>query len=165
MPIRFIAPLCAALFCLVARAADGPALDAAKYPQDTPEKALDSVAKSLEASDLAYWNTYLATPDQLQRMLAKYKTLDAMVAANIDDPKKIAGRKKLVAFLRKMQADKKAPEFLNKEMTATRFNGDHGMFVQFELQPDKRWCFDPQGGAGAPPPPPTAPGTTAAGTK
>jgi hypothetical protein len=87
-----------------------------------------------------------------------------MVAANLNEPRMVAGRKKLAEFIRKLQADKKTVEFLDTEKKVACFNGDNGMNVVFEQQPDKRWCFR----AGAPKPqtqPATTPATTSTPTK
>lgn len=49
-------------FALFVHAEDERLEDAEKYPQETPEKALASIAKSLEAGDYTYFITWLVTP-------------------------------------------------------------------------------------------------------
>ena len=65
-------------------AEEAPKLDAAKYPQDTPEHALESVVKALEAEDFGYWLSYIVTPDsRLFRQLGLYEApvIDTSCAA------------------------------------------------------------------------------------
>jgi hypothetical protein len=157
MSMRLPAVLCAAFLCVAGRAAD-PALDTVKYPQDTPEKALDSLAKALEANDLGYWMLYIGTPDHLQRMLDKYKTVDAAVAAIANEPQRVAGRKMLAEFIRQLQAGKTAPAAAPDDPKIVQFVGANAHAVQFEQQPDKRWCFNPK------PAPRSAPASITPGT-
>ena len=49
----------------------------------TDVQALDSLAKSLENNDLAYWNLYLATPAHTQRILEKFQVRMGLIAPKL----------------------------------------------------------------------------------
>jgi hypothetical protein len=148
MLVRSPAPFAAALVYLFAtgsvQCADEIKPDAVKYPQDTPEHALDSIAKAIEAKELGYWIAHLVTPDHTQRMIEKYKSIEAAVAANIDDPKKVEGRKHLLEAIRAMQADKKTSEGEENGKKWFRFMRTENEFIQLEKQADGRWCMNPR---------------------
>ena len=76
-----------ALICVLAigaSAADAPALDALKYPQDTPQNALKSIIAAFEAKDFAYWLSHLLRPEDSARIIEKNGGLDKAVANNAD---------------------------------------------------------------------------------
>jgi hypothetical protein len=67
-----------ALVCLTARGQEGPArfgyiLNELKYPQKTPEEALQSVVKAIEAGQVSYLMAQLADPDFVDAKVAEYK--------------------------------------------------------------------------------------------
>ena len=116
-------------------------LDVVKYPQDTPEHAVESLAKALENDDLGYQIAWLATPDFTYRMIDKYKTIAAAVAAN-QDPVKVAGRKQVLDAVKKAQAKKDVSHGKVNGTPFFLFALDDSKFLQFEQQPDKRWCWN-----------------------
>src|SRR5438552_517275 len=71
----------------------GSALDPKKYPQDTPEKALESIAKAFDGEDFGYFLGWLVTPDSTARSIEKFKTFEAAVEDQKTNPQKVAGRK------------------------------------------------------------------------
>jgi hypothetical protein len=138
----------AIVFCLLiggyALAEETPKLDPVKYPQDTPENALASVIKALEAEDYGYWLTWIVTPDSTARTLEKFKTLDAAIADSKTNAAKIAGRKALLESIKKGQKEKKTTEGTDKGVAWFRFLNPDGEFVQLEKQPAGRWCMNPR---------------------
>lgn len=121
----------------------GIKLDAVKYPQDTPEKAFESLAKALETNDLAYQIAWLSTPDFTFRMLAKYKSIAATVAANQGEDK-VKGRQMLLKSIREMQAAKMTAQSEINGVKCFRFGLGEKLIIQLELQKDGRWCMNPR---------------------
>ncbi|HLX65259.1 MAG TPA: hypothetical protein VKX17_28580 [Planctomycetota bacterium] len=126
-----------------ASALDEPKPDPEKYPQDTAEHALDTMAKALEAEDYAYFITWVVTPDSTKRTLDKYKTLEAAVAASKTEPAKVEGRKTTLALIAKIDKSKKV-EGKDGDIAYVRFSIDDKSFMQFEKQAGGRWCFNPR---------------------
>ena len=117
--------------------------DAAKYPQDTPEKAFESIAKALEANDLAYQIAWLSTPDFTQRMLDKYKSVDAAVAANQGDDK-VKGRQVMLKTIREMQTAKLTTQGEVHGVKWFCYRLGDNQLIQLERQKDGRWCMNPK---------------------
>ena len=147
MVIRLTAALLALCFCVsVTHALDEPKPDPDKYPQDTPEKALSTMAKVLEAEDYAYWFTWVVTPDSTRRTLEKYKTLEAAVNASKTEEPKVKGRVSTLEVIKKLQANKKTEEGVDDQTKTPffRFLLEDKSFMQFEKQSGGRWCFNPR---------------------
>jgi len=145
MIIRFSA-LCLAAMCLLTAAygAEEIKLDLTKYPQDTPEHTMSSMVKALETDNaLGYWISYLVTPDHTQRMIEKYKTIDAAVAANQDE-KHVNGRKQLVESIKKMLEAKTTSEGEANGVKWFCYKLGDSLMVQLEKQKDGRWCMNPR---------------------
>ena len=114
------------------------ALDPVKYPQDTPEKALDTLAKSLEAERSGILEpVYRHTPEHTKRMLERstrpLKPRGRRTRTSTTR-RKIEGRKMLAKFVRQLQADK-VPGIADKLGTAVRFFEKDGQFVQLNCRP------------------------------
>jgi hypothetical protein len=136
--------LAAAVFSSTAFCADEIKQDAAKYPQDTPQKAMESIIKALETNnDLGYWVAWLVTPDHTQRMIDKYKSIDAAVAANQDE-KHVAGRKQMTDSMKKMLEAKTTTEGELNGVKWFCYKLGETQIVQLELQKDGRWCQNPK---------------------
>jgi hypothetical protein len=127
------------VLALGASAADAPALDAAKYPQDTPQNALKSIIAAFEAKDFAYWLTHLLRPEDSARIIEKNGGLDKAVANNAD-PAKASRREAQLATMKKILAAKTS-EGERNGIKFFRFI-DEGKVAQFEQQADKRWCMN-----------------------
>jgi hypothetical protein len=127
---------------------DAPKVDAAKYPQDTPDKALDTMQKVLDTQDYAYWITWVVTPDSTQRTLEKYKTLDAAVEASKTEEAKVKGRVMTLDIIKNVMAAKKTEEGTENGTPFFRFKVDDASFLQFDKQADGRWCFNPRARTG-----------------
>jgi len=131
-----------------ARGADAPAadaskppqLDAEKYPQDTPMKALGSLIKALEARDMAYWITHLLVPATNKRLMEKYGSLEKAVEANAD-PKRAARLTEQLALMKQMLAGPPPTEGEDNGVKWARFKVDQTV-LQLEKQPDGRWCMN-----------------------
>ncbi len=117
--------------------------DPDKYPQETPQKAMESLAKALESNDLAYQIAWLTTPDFTNRMIEKYKTIKACVEAN-QTPEKVAGRKALLDTIRKMQSGNVTKEGEENGTKWFTYRLGEDQVVEFELQKSKRWCWNPK---------------------
>ena len=104
---------------------------------------MESLAKALEADDLAYQIAWLATPDYTQRMIEKYKTIAAAVEAN-KSPEKVAGRKGLLETVRKMQAAKTTTQGEEHGVKWFCFKLGEDQLIQFERQHGGRWCWNPK---------------------
>lgn len=117
--------------------------DPDKYPQETPQKAMESLAKALESNDLAYQIAWLTTPDFATRMIEKYKSIKACVEAN-QTPEKVAGRKALLDTIRKMQAGNVTKEGEENGTKWFAYRLGEEQVVEFELQKNKRWCWNPK---------------------
>lgn len=120
-------------------AGDGPALDAVKYPQDTPQNALQTIMKALEAKDYAYWIANLIIPDDSKRIIEKHGGLDKAVAFN-GDPARVDKRAKHIEAMKEL-ATGTVSEVEKDGKKLTRFI-KNGQVIQFEQQPDKRWCMN-----------------------
>ena len=142
--------------CLSAQALDEPKPDPAKYPQDTPDKALDTMKKVLDGEDYAYWFTWVVTPDSTQRTLEKYRTLEAAVNASKTEEAKVKGRVGTLEMIGKIQKDKKTEDGTDQGTPYIRFKIDEKSFFQFEKQKDGRWCFNPRARTAKAEPPPVA---------
>ena len=120
-------------------AADGPALDLQKYPQDTPQNALQSIIKALESKDYSYWIGQLILPEDTKRVSEKHGGVDHAAAKNADP--KIAPKMQAQIDALKKLASGKTSEVEKSGIKAYRFI-DEGRVAQFELQADKRWCMN-----------------------
>ncbi|MEI6233341.1 MAG: hypothetical protein WCT04_09825 [Planctomycetota bacterium] len=132
----------------VAKIPDGPlqteiALDPKKYPQDTPEHALESLAKAIESDDLAYWYAWLYTPDRIFTNMQKYKTIEACVKAN-KTPERTASRVVLLDAIRKTQLNKTSDHGTIKITNVKwhSFISPDGKELMFLQLADGRWCWD-----------------------
>lgn len=120
-------------------AGDAPALDAQKYPQDTPQNALQSIMKALDAKDYAYWIANLIIPDDSKRITEKHGGLEKAVAYN-GDPVRVDKRAKQLEAMRDLISGA-VSEVEKDGKKITRFI-KNGQVIQFEQQPDKRWCMN-----------------------
>lgn len=116
-----------------------PALDPVKYPQDTPQNAIQSIMKALEAKDFAYWIANLIIPEDSARITEKHGGLDKAVALN-GDPKYVERRGKMLETMKTLSAAK-LTELEKDGKKIARFIGT-GQVLQFEQQADKRWCMN-----------------------
>jgi hypothetical protein len=96
----------ALLICACAHAADEPALDATKYPQDTPQNAVASLIKALDSKDYGYYLAWLLTPGDKERILKKYGTVAKYVEAK-SDAEQSAAMKKMADTLRVIEKEGK----------------------------------------------------------
>lgn len=119
---------------------DAPALDAAKYPQDTPQNAIQSIIKALEAKDFTYWIGNLILPEDSKRIAEKHGGLDKAAVAN-SDPKYSERIAKQIEAMRGLSKDGKVSELEKDGKKIVRFVGT-GQVIQFEQQADKRWCMN-----------------------
>jgi hypothetical protein len=145
MFIRISAILLAIVgFSSAAFSADEIKVDAAKYPQDTPQKAMESIIKALDTNnDLGYWIAWLVTPDYTQRMIETHKSIDATVAANQDE-KHVNGRKQMIAAMKKMLEAKTTTEGESNGVKWFCYKLGESQLVQLEMQKDGRWCQNPK---------------------
>ena len=123
----------------IAEAPKPPQLDAAKYPQDTPQKALESLIKALEAKDVSYWIAYLITPADTKRLVEKHGSLEGVVNANADE-KRAARLITQLELMRKM-AGKPPEEGEENGVKIARFQAEQKV-LQLEKQADGRWCMN-----------------------
>jgi hypothetical protein len=124
-----------------AYAADGPAKDAAKYPQDTAQKALGALIKAFDTGDVAYQIAWLVVPAHTEKLVKKYGTMDAAVKAN-SSPEKLAAYKEQAATFQKLLEANKTTQGEDAGVKWTRFEGGPRL-LQLELQADGRWCLNP----------------------
>jgi len=117
-----------------------PQLDAAKYPQDTPQKALGSLVKALEARDLSYWIAHLITPADTKRLIEKHGGLEGAVRKNSDE-KHAARLQDQLALMKQMLAGNAPTEGQENGVQWARFRVEQRV-LQFEKQPDGRWCMN-----------------------
>lgn len=121
-------------------AAEGPALDAAKYPQETPQQALRSLIKALEARDFSYWISFLIVPADTKRLVERHGSLEKAAQANADE--KLAPRLRAqVALLKEMLAGKAPAEGEDHGAPCARFQVGQTV-LQLEKQADGRWCMN-----------------------
>ena len=121
---------------LTALAADGPALDAAKYPQDTPHNALSSIVNLLEHEEYAYWITWLMTAEDLKRLVAKHGSVEK--TAEHFKVNRAAHMKQRCELMKKMLAENNTTNGESNGTKWVRFQSDEKV-LQFELQPDGTW--------------------------
>jgi hypothetical protein len=125
-------------------AADGPAVDAAAYPQDTPQKALGSIIKALENNDFKYWISNLIIPAESKRLIEKHGSIAKAAEANSDD-KHAAKIKAQVEIMKKLLAANKTTEGDEKGLKWVKFQLDDNV-LQLEKQSDGRWCMNQRAG-------------------
>jgi hypothetical protein len=121
-------------------AADSPTLDAAKYPQDTPQKALSSLVKCLGAKDYAYWIGHLITPADAKTTIEKHGTLEKAVEF-LSDEKHSAQMQERKELMQKMLDANSSTEGEDNGVKWTRFQSE-GRVLQLEKQADGRWCMN-----------------------
>ena len=144
-----LALLAVAGFGVFTEAADTPALDCAKYPQDTPQKALASLIKALEAEDYVYSISFLLAPQSTQRLGAKYDSVEKAAAAN-REPERQQRRKAQCELMKKMLEANATTEGEENGVKWVRFKHEDSV-LQLEKQPDGRWCMNTQVGKAAAP--------------
>lgn len=121
----------------------GPPQDVVKYPQDTPEKALESIVKALNGEDFGYFIAWQVTPDSTARTIEKFKTLEAAIEDQKTNPAKIAGRKNMLEVIQKIQKEPKKELEKSGDLELARFLSGE-MMIQFEKQKDGGWCLNPK---------------------
>src|SRR5262249_48537011 len=104
-------------------AAEGPALDTTTYPQDTPQKALDSIIKALEGSEIKYWIANLITPTESKRLVEKHGSIAKAAEANSDE-KHASKIKAQVEIMKKLLAANKTTEGDEKGLKWVKFQLD-----------------------------------------
>jgi hypothetical protein len=121
---------------LSAFASDAPPLDAVKYPQDTPQSAIASIIKALEARDFAYWLGNMILPEESAHIAEKHGGLDKAAAATAEEKNagKIAMR---IALLHNLEKGKTG-ETERDGVKLFRFYFEKSV-LQLEQQPDKLW--------------------------
>ena len=154
--------LALALFlCSLLRAAETPALDAARYPQNTPQAAFGSIIKAQAQNDVAYWLSWLITPADKERLLKKYGSVDKVVEKH-RDPKFAARIAEQCAIMKKMLAANKVTEGETGGVKWARFAGAQTpdgktRVLQLNKQADGRWVWSllvhSDNDPAAPPPP------------
>ncbi len=137
----FAAGVMLACLAVTAWSADAPALDAAKYPQDTPQNTLNSVIKAMEGKDFAYWVTWLVIPADKERLLTKYKTVDAIVEVNAQ-PKRAEKVAAQCVIMKNLLKESKTSEGDENGVKWYRFQGNDKVLLQLEKQADGRWCMN-----------------------
>ncbi|HYF52385.1 MAG TPA: hypothetical protein VEJ63_23465 [Planctomycetota bacterium] len=140
--LKIVSVLLLSMLVPLLRAADEtPAADAAKYPQDTPQKALDSIIKALEAKDYAYYISFMVLPVDKERMLKKHGSVQKYAESKAD-ASQAAGMKNMVDVLKSLQKDGKTSEGTHEDKTAwTRFESGKEK-LQLEKQADGRWVMN-----------------------
>lgn len=133
-----IALLCTQTFLA---AAEGPALDATKYAQDTPQHTIGSIIKALEAKDQAYWYTHLITPSASKLLVEKHGSIEKVVASKSDEKYAIQFLG-ICALMKTMLEANKITEGKNADVPWVRFHHEESI-LQLEKQPDGRWCMNP----------------------
>jgi len=116
-----------------------PQLNAAKYPQDTPQKALESLIQALETKDLSYWIAFLIAPADTKRLVEKHGSLEGAANANADE-RRSARLKAQLEVMRKM-AGKPPEEGEENGVKFARYQVDQKV-LQLEKQADGRWCMN-----------------------
>ena len=139
--MRFTHVLLSAVAALVlnASAAETP-LNAEKYPQDTPQKALASLIKSLEAKDYGYWVSHLMTPTDSKVLLDKQGSLEKAVAF-LSDEKHSKMMNDNKERMQKMLDANKTTEGDENGVKWVRFHLEEKE-LQLEKQADGRWCMN-----------------------
>jgi len=132
--------LAALALCPLLHAADDPALDAAKYPQDTPQKAIESIIKALDAKDFAYYVTHLILPADRERLLKKYGTAENYAAAK-SEAAQVAAMQAMSDVLKGLQKDSKLSEGEAGGAKWTRFESKKER-LQLEKVADGRWAMN-----------------------
>jgi len=115
-------------------------LDAEKYPQETPRKSVASIVKALESRDFDYWISWLVTPAAKERLITQHGSLNSAVIFNADD-KHIPRIKAQTETIKKLIGVNKTSEGVNDGVTWFRYS-DEDLVLQFERQPDGRWCMN-----------------------
>ena len=128
------------LLCAASWSAESPKLDAAKYPQDTPKKAMQSILKALEARDFEYWIVWLINPDDTKKLIEKHGSLAAVSLMNADDKHAPRIKRQIDAINEILKNDNFA-EGTENGVTYVRFQTEKKI-LQMEKQPDGRWCMN-----------------------
>jgi hypothetical protein len=96
-------------------------LDGNKYPQDTPQKALESIIKALESSDIKYWIANLITPTESKRIVDKHDGSIAKAAEANSDEKHTTKIKSQVEIMKKLLTANKTTEGDDKGVKWVKF--------------------------------------------
>jgi hypothetical protein len=123
-------------------ATEAPALDAKKYPQDTPQNALASIVKAMESKDFAYWVTWLVVPAVNKKLMETYGSLDKYLEAQAKPER-----------MEKVEAQSKVMKHLLEKNKTIEGESDKVKWVRFELpgedvilqlekQEDGRWAMN-----------------------
>jgi hypothetical protein len=120
-----------------AHAADEPVLDAKAYPQDTPQKALGSIIKALEATDFKYFATHLITAEDKALILKKYESLEKFVESRKGEEKAAAIKAQTVLMKQLLETNKVTESEENKIKIARFTFGTK--IIQFEKNADGLW--------------------------
>jgi hypothetical protein len=123
-------------------AADGPALDLQKYPQNTPKDTLSSIISALENRDFQYWIAQLIAPEDAKKLAEKYGSIEKAAAANADE-KYMARVANQCETMKKMLEDNKTSEGEENGVKWVRYHYDKKI-LQLEKQADGRWCMNPR---------------------
>lgn len=119
---------------------EGVALDAGKYPQDTPKKALTSILKALDKRDFEYWILHLIVPADSKRIIAKHGSLASATLMNADDKHKDRIQEQMQVIREMLKADK-TTEGTTEGVKWIRYMDDEKV-LQLDQQPDGRWCMN-----------------------
>lgn len=117
-----------------------PSIDAAKYPQDTPQKALSSLVKCLGAKDYGYWISHLITPQDSKNTIEKHGSL-AKAVEFLSDDKHSTQMQERKDLMQKMLDANSSTEGDDNGVKWTRFQLESRV-LQFEKQSDGRWCMN-----------------------
>jgi hypothetical protein len=123
-----------------APAAEGPPVDAVKYPQDTPKKALQSILRALEKRDFDYWIVWLICPENTKHLIKKHGSIAAVSLMNSDDRHRPRIEQQISAIKEMLKADK-VTEGATNGVTWVRYH-DEERVLQLEKQPDGRWSMN-----------------------
>ena len=138
--LKHLPVLLAVFTCVLLHAAEEPALDAAKYPQDTAAKALDSIIKALDARDFGYYVTHMILPADKERILKKYGTVQKYAEAK-SEAAQAEGMKNMADVLKGLQKESKQTEGETGDVKWTRFDAGREK-LQLEKLPDGRWAMN-----------------------
>ena len=121
--------------------ANAPKLDPEKYPQDTPQHALESLIKALDSKDYAYWMVHLMTPFDSNSLLNKHENSVEKAAAFFSVEKRAALLKDSHDLMQKMLDANKTSEGEEQGVKYARYEAD-GKMLQLEKEADGRWCMN-----------------------
>ena len=139
--VLIFAILLCSLFATV-RAEDSSTSNPKKYPQDTPEKALESVKKALESDDLAYWIFWLITPRDNMLISTNYKSAEDAAKAMQASKSVVAENTKLSDSIRELSSRCVTETGEEDGVKWKRLFLDDKKFFQLEQQKDGRWCLN-----------------------